>query len=347
MTEFQIQLPHLPKLPKIDLKKVIYLIIAILVVAIIVIYFLFFQSFEVYFTGKYLTKANNYPKAALQELKAVYLQLMIISLAIFFVSFLFGLILYKIVRKPLDEFKYAMRQVIDGDFEMRMPVKGLSEFAALYDDFNTMIKCCRKKITLTNYVSDSTAKMIEVLKTGEITTQPRRKLLTILFTDVRGFTTYAEQHDPIEVVQTINELLAIQVDIIKKNSGDILKFVGDEIMAEFPEPGLAFKSAVEIQQKVAVFNKKREEPLHLGIGINYGEAVVGAIGSGNCFDWTTIGHTVNLGRRLCGAAAPGEIYISDAVYQQLKTKRKFTNTSLKVKGLSKKVDVYYIKDKDL
>jgi adenylate cyclase len=273
--------------------------------------------------------------------------LVILSLGLFFASFLFAYILYKIVLHPFNELKYAMRQVTGGDFEYHLPVKGLTEVANLYDDFNIMIKFCRKKIALKHYVSDSTAKMVEVLKTGEITTQPSRKVITMLFTDVRGFTSYAEQHDPFDVVKTINDILAIQVEIIKKNLGDILKFVGDEIMAEFPDPSLAFKSAVEIQQKVAVFNKKREEPLHLGIGINYGEAVVGAIGSGNHYDWTTIGHTVNLARRLCSAAAPGEIYIAEAVFQQIRTRRKFEHTSIKVKGISKKVKAYFIKDKNL
>ena len=86
-----------------------------------------------------------------------------------------------------------------------------------------------------------------------------------------------------------------------------IQMYGDEIMVEFPTPSLAFKAASEIQKKLQSFNNRREIPLEVGIGINFGEAIVGAIGSGAQYDWTMIGHTVNVARRLCAAAEKGEI----------------------------------------
>jgi class 3 adenylate cyclase len=182
--------------------------------------------------------------------------------------------------------------------------------------------------------------MVEGLKTGEISIQPRRKLVTVFFSDVRGFTSYAEEHDPLMVINTINEIFYIQVNIINKNFGDIDKFIGDEIMVEFPSPSLAFKSALEIQKKISSYNKRRKDVLQVGIGINFGEAVVGAVGSGDKYDWTMIGNTVNIGRRLCGAADPDCIVVSAPVYEKLKTKRSCREIDIKVKGISKKVTAY-------
>lgn len=331
---------------KIDLKKVFYFSAALLILVSIIVFFIFFLSVR----GMFITKYFPNPKAgsAQVSVRGVYDDfwnwtaiLAIISIGLFILSFVYSLIAYSLfIRKPYAVIKTGLRSVKDGDFETRLPVKGLAETALLIEEFNAMVKACQKKISIKHYVSGSTEKMLERLDSGEITTQPRRKLVTIFFSDVREFTSFSEQHDPLVVITTINEIFDIQVAAIRRNAGDIDKFIGDEIMVEFPSAQAAFKAADEIQSKIAAFNRKRRFPLEVGIGINFGEAVVGAIGSGGQFSWTTVGHTVNVARRLCGMAQAGEIVISGSVFEKLKTKRQCDESDIKVKGISKAVHVY-------
>jgi class 3 adenylate cyclase len=332
------------------MKKVLYFSAAILVLLIISSYFIFGYYLEKHIIKQYLPEAKSDAVSisrskALKDLMNTNMLFVLVSIIIFILSFLFPIITYIIfIKRPFFHLKLGFQKVKEGDFDTRLPVKGFNEVASLFDNFNNMVKACRKKISIKHYVSGSTEQMVEVLRTGEITIQPRRKLVTVLFSDVRGFTTYAEQNDPLMVINTINEIFGIQVQCINKNSGDIDKFIGDEIMVQFPSPSCAFKCALEIQNKISSFNKKRKDVLKVGIGINYGVAVVGAVGSGEKYDFTMIGNTVNMGRRLCSAAEPGTIVVSESAYEKLKTKRSFRETDIKVKGISKKVTAYIFED---
>jgi class 3 adenylate cyclase len=344
-SRFSQGVPRLMKV-KIDLKKVFYFSAALLILIAIAVFFIFFLSVRGIFLDKYFP--NSKAGSAVVSVRDVYddfwtwtMILAVSCIGLFILSFIYSLITYSLfIRKPYTIIKKGLKCVKDGDFETRLPVKGLAETALLIEEFNAMVKACQKKISIKHYVSDSTEKMLEHLDSGEITTQPRRKLVTIFFSDVRDFTSFSEQHDPLVVINTINELFDIQVAAIRRNAGDIDKFIGDEIMVEFPSPSAAFKAADEIQSKIAVYNRKRRFPLDVGIGVNFGEAVVGAIGSGGQFNWTTIGHTVNVARRLCGMAEPGEIVVSGSVYEKLKTKRACEESDIRVKGISKAVHVY-------
>jgi len=331
---------------KTDLKKVYYFSAVFLTLLIVLVYFIFFVNVENYIIQKYLPASSPDPvsvkkSSMILDFRSIDLYLYGISLVLFILPVVFSLITYNLyIKKPTMELRAGIRSVKEGDFETRITEKGFKEMILLFEDFNNMVKACQKQIAIKHYVSGSTQKMVEHLNTGEITTQPRRKLVTILFSDVRDFTTFSEVNDPLVVISTINEVFDIQVAAIKRNSGDIDKFIGDEIMVEFPSPSLAFKAAQEIQARMQSYNKKRGNPLFVGIGINYGEAIVGAIGSGEQFDWTTIGHTVNIARRLCSAAEPGHIVISGGVYEKLKIKRECKETEIRVKGVNKAVKTF-------
>jgi adenylate cyclase len=337
---------------KLDLKKAYYFSAVLLTLLAIAVYFVFFLSIEGAFIGKYLS--NSKSGTAIVSIKDFYqdllnwiLILVFMSLGVFVLSFVYSFITHSLyIKRPHAVLQNGFKSVKEGDFETRLPVKGLAETAALFEEFNSMVKACQKKISIKHYVSGSTEKMLEHLNAGEITTQPRRKLTTIFFSDVRAFTAFSERNDPLVVINTINEIFDIQVAAIKRNAGDIDKFIGDEIMVEFPSPSAAFKAADEIQAKIAVYNRKRRFPLEVGIGVNFGEAVVGAIGAGDQFNWTTIGHTVNVARRLCGAAEPGDIVVSASVYEKLKIKRSCEESDIKVKGVSKPVHAYTVRCRD-
>ena len=334
---------------KLDLKKAYYFGVVLLILLAIAAYFVFFLTVGGAFIVKYLPNskagtANVSIKDFYQDLLNWTLILVFLSLGIFVLPFVYSLVTYSVfINRPHAVLKRGFKSVKEGDFETRLAVKGLSETAALFEEFNSMVKACQKKISIKHYVSGSTEKMLEHLNSGEITTQPRRKLTTIFFSDVRDFTTFSEQNDPLVVINTINEIFDIQVAAVQRNSGDIDKFIGDEIMVEFPSPSAAFKAADEIQAKIASYNRKRRFPLAVGIGINFGEAVVGAVGAGDQFNWTTIGHTVNVARRLCGVAEAGSIVVSESAYEKLKIKRACERSAIKVKGVSRPVHAYVIR----
>ncbi len=183
-----------------------------------------------------------------------------------------------------------------------------------------------------------------------------RRKLTVIFSDVRGFTNFSESHQPEEVVAMLNEILSEQVKVVFKYGGTLDKFVGDELMAFFGAPGnthikdhalFAVRTSVEIQAKVKVLQQTwtahQKESLSIGIGINSGDMVVGNMGSAERMDYTVIGDNVNLAARLCSAAGKGEIIVSEATYEQVKLEVKAEKLEpISVKGKAKPISIYRI-----
>jgi len=137
-----------------------------------------------------------------------------------------------------------------------------------------------------------------------------RKEITVLFSDVRSFTTFSENHEPEEVVTALNEFLSAMTEVIMEWDGTLDKFVGDEIMAFWGAPvaqenhaELAVRCALGMMKRLSELQQKWQEEgrqlLDIGIGINTGEMVVGNIGSeSKKMDYTVIGDAVNLGARV-------------------------------------------------
>jgi adenylate cyclase len=136
--------------------------------------------------------------------------------------------------------------------------------------------------------------------------------MTVLFSDVRGFTSYAESVPAEAVVELLNRVLEAQAEVVQRHGGDIDKFVGDELMAVFTgddAPVRAARCGVEMVE--AVDSARRPgETVAVGVGITSGEVIYGPIGSRSRMDFTVIGDVVNTGARLCGAASPGQVLIA-------------------------------------
>ena len=178
--------------------------------------------------------------------------------------------------------------------------------------------------------------------------------VTILFSDIRGFTSMSENMSPENVVSTLNEYFSDMIDIVFKYNGTLDKIIGDELMIVYGAPisaeddtQRAVATAVEMQKQIIRLNKKRrkrkEIPISAGIGINRGIVVSGNIGSRDMMDYTVIGDTVNLGARLCSAAGPGEILVSSTVWKETPKHYSYKKLEpIKVKGKKNKVSVYLI-----
>jgi adenylate cyclase len=181
--------------------------------------------------------------------------------------------------------------------------------------------------------------------------------VTVMFADIRGFTTMSETMEPGRVVEILNEYFTRVTDVIFDNGGTLDKYIGDAVMAVFGAPiskgndaAAAVNSAMQIQRLLIELNRDaatREWPeLRVGIGINTGNAIAGNIGSPRRLDYTVVGDAVNTAQRLMTNAAGGQILISESTARKLGKSGKTIDLErlpeLKVKGRSEAVPVFRV-----
>ena len=196
----------------------------------------------------------------------------------------------------------------------------------------------------------------EVAKQGnyELKLGGQKKDIAVLFVDIRGFTPMSESLQPEQVVEILNEYLALTTGAIFKNGGTLDKFIGDATMAVFNSPfdldDYVFR-AVCTAWDIAAGSKKIEKmfverfgkTVSYGIGVNCGDAVIGNIGCDFRMDYTAIGDTVNTAARLESNAKAGQILISEYVYERVKERVQVNEIGeIPLKGKSKGVMVYEV-----
>ncbi|MBN1850272.1 MAG: adenylate/guanylate cyclase domain-containing protein [Deltaproteobacteria bacterium] len=213
----------------------------------------------------------------------------------------------------------------------------------------------RKKIrsAFSYYVSSSVAN--EMLKSPEkLKLGGDKKDLSVLFSDIRGFTTISEGLTPEELVHLLNEYLTVMTDIVFKYDGTLDKYMGDAIMAIYgapvdkpDHPSRACNSALDMMENLKKLNEKwiREgkKPLDIGIGINTGMMMVGNMGSAQRFDYTVMGDAVNLGSRLEGTnkVYNTHILISESTHERVKNEFVCMELdSVRVKGKNLPVNIF-------
>jgi PAS domain S-box-containing protein len=182
-----------------------------------------------------------------------------------------------------------------------------------------------------------------------------REVVTILFADIRGFTSYSERHNPEQVVETINRYYAHITRLIRENDGIVDKYEGDAVMAHYGTPlrplvdhaWKAVLTAWQSQQAIRAYHEtvSPEDRLHLKFGINTGEAIAGNVGGQEQMDYTLIGDAVNLSRRLQENATGDQILLGKETYEMVKD-RVIVNelAPLQVKGREALVHVYEVVD---
>ncbi|MDB6155104.1 MAG: putative adenylate/guanylate cyclase [Chthoniobacteraceae bacterium] len=168
----------------------------------------------------------------------------------------------------------------------------------------------RIKSTMSRYMSKEVAD--QLLQSGETVLGGQVQRVSILFSDIRDFTTVSEAIGARETVSMLNEYFAEMVDVIFRHSGILDKYIGDAIMALFGAPFHGAQDAdnavrvandmiVTLRALNAVRTASGHRPIDIGVGVNTGEAVVGSIGSPKRMEYTAIGDSVNLASRLEGA----------------------------------------------
>ena len=174
---------------------------------------------------------------------------------------------------------------------------------------------------------------------------------TVLFTDIRGFTSYSEEKEPEEIVEALNESFEIVSNVIIEYGGYIDKFIGDAVMGIFGVPiyyedhaEKAVRASIDMQKKLLEASKNGNSLLAaIGIGINSGPVVSGNLGSQTKMEYTVIGGTVNLASRLNGLAGSGEVVVSKNIYEKLGDMIEVEALApTKVKGISEMVESFKV-----
>ncbi len=266
------------------------------------------------------------------------------------------------VSDPLEKIKDAVVRIGRGEFGVNVDIHTKDEFGQVADAINEMTRGLKErellKTSLANYVSAEVANSI--LSSGALPTiTGSRCKITVLFSDIRNFTTLSESREPEEVVALLNEYFERMIDIIFRHQGMLDKFIGDGILCIFgapiddPQQELhAVQAAFEMQEAVIKLRDKwgieKSIDFRVGIGIHTGPAIVGNIGSSERMEYTAIGDTVNLASRLESASKDlkASIVISDTTYEAVSDKYCFEEGgSITVKGRNAPVKVYAVNRK--
>jgi adenylate cyclase len=190
---------------------------------------------------------------------------------------------------------------------------------------------------------------------GAIRLGGERRAVTVLFSDIRGFTAMAESMGPDAVARFLSEYFSEMVEVIFEHGGTLDKFIGDAIMALWgapiahsDDPDRALDAAIAMQKAIEELNRgwtaSGRPEIGVGIGLSHGEVFAGNIGSHRRLEYTVLGDAVNVAARLCAEAGPGEILVSEAL---LGVVRKHVDheylPELGLKGKSQVVQVYRLK----
>ncbi len=293
-------------------------------------------------------------------------------------ALLLGFILSWSFIRPVRTIQTVLSGVISGDYSQRALVPNRDEFGALSTQLNTMaqelerlygelrelndnlqrrvdeqVNELERTRELRRYVSPQIA---ESILRGDRTVQllSTRKNLTVLFSDIRGFTPLTERMETEELIDLLNDYLSEMTDIIFRHGGTLDKYIGDGIMAFFGDPipyddhpARAVRAALEMQTRLAELKQKwfatRQEEVAIGIGIVTGYVTVGNIGSSARMEYTVIGNNVNLASRLADKAKGGQVLVVEKTLTEVRDLVDATQVDeVELEGVSRPVVVFEI-----
>ncbi|MGH7353775.1 MAG: adenylate/guanylate cyclase domain-containing protein [Candidatus Rokuibacteriota bacterium] len=242
-----------------------------------------------------------------------------------------GLLLARRLTRPIQALTVSAARVAAGDLSRALAITSRDEVGQLTRTFNEMVEGLRQRDfirdTFGRYVSPEVAKTLlespEGLRLGG-----EKREVTILMSDLRGYTRFAERGSPEQVVGVLNDYLARMADLVLSHGGTVNEFIGDAVFAIFGAPMAradhaerAAAAALAMQEAMAEINAahvaRELPPFEMGIGINSGEAVVGNIGSEQRAKYAVVGSAVNIASRVEGSTVGGQILISAATLERI------------------------------
>ncbi|MCD6224361.1 MAG: HAMP domain-containing protein [Deltaproteobacteria bacterium] len=290
------------------------------------------------------------------EISSERVSIIIMTIVVAFLSTVVAVFLGFRFSGPITKLVVATQEIGKGNYKYKIKMKRNDELGNLAIAFNKMSEDLLRK----SFMQESFGKYVGCEVLNMIMANPedawlkgRKNEATILFLDIRGFTSYSATKDPEVIVEELNEYFEIVTNIIIDYGGYIDKFIGDAVLAVFGVPihnkrhvERGVQAAVEIQKKLfkAGNNKKNKLLTSVGIGIDSGVVISGNIGTQVKMEYTVIGDSVNIASRLSGLAKSGEIVISRNVFEQV---RKLVKVDAlppqKIKGVAGKVETFKVR----
>ena len=258
--------------------------------------------------------------------------------------------------KPITDLEIAHNLPARGNVNWRLnfsPLKDSGQktqgIAIVLDDLTERKKLEAQRRLFERMVSPA---VIEQLDPNSLQLGGKRVDITVLFADIRGFTTYSEKLSPEKLVLTLNRYLAAMADAVLSQEGTIDKFMGDAIMAWFNAPIQqedhtlrAIKAALALRDAVEELYKTlpEEEHLSFGAGIHFGEAVLGLIGTEKRLEYTAISDNVNVAKRIQENSARNQILISKEAYERVINDVKvLPHVEMNLKGKTHPIGVFEV-----
>jgi class 3 adenylate cyclase len=235
--------------------------------------------------------------------EALGINVLIALAASFFVSFELVVLLSRSILRPVEDLEAATERIRQGRFDEHVPVTTADEFGELSSAFNQMVDGLAERERLREafgtYLDEEVARHII---SEEYDPEGAEVEVSLVFCDVRDFTTHAADAGPEEIVARLNELFECVVPVIARHRGHVDQFVGDGLLAVFGAPerierhaDRAVQCAVEIAR---VVNSRRPGGFEIGVGVNTGKVVAGSIGGAGRLSFSVIGDAVNLCSRV-------------------------------------------------
>lgn len=298
----------------------------------------------------------------------------LILCAVIFVIVVFPLFFRESLLRPLNALLNGVKKVNNGDLNVKVNVQVEDEIGFLSRCFNNMVKSIleaenqlrlafQHQVRLTEAYSCFVPKEFFYFLKKENVLDIKlgdhiQREMTILFSDIRSFTKLSEKMTPEQSFDFINSYLHRVGPVIRRNKGFIDKYIGDAIMALFPENAEdAVRAAIAMQREVAVYNRHQKNCRHrigivkTGVGIHIGELMLGTIGEEKRMEGTVISDAVNLASRMEGLTKlyGASIVVSSKALENIKDHRQFNYRFLdrvQVKGKEDWVDVFDLFDAD-
>ncbi len=245
---------------------------------------------------------------------AITRQIMYVGLVGFALASAGALIFGRRMTRPILKIGEIAARVGDGDFTARVEgVNSRDEIGDLASRFNRMIGQLGQRLELMKFVSHGTMSAIRAADNKGVSLGGERRSVSVVFTDIRGYTAFSEKVSPEVVIEALNRYFDVQTEVVEKYHGDVDKFIGDALVAVFEGEGKeqrAVTCSVEIIEAMAdLLGTYPEYNMNLGLGVASGEVVLGAMGARDRMDFTVLGSTVNLSARLCSNADPGQVLV--------------------------------------
>jgi class 3 adenylate cyclase len=258
-----------------------------------------------------------------------------------------AVLLAQAITEPIERVRDAMAMVADGDLTARVPVTTSDELGELAHDFNLMARGVQEREELRaafgTYVDKEVA---AIILSGQFPDEGVEVDVSIMFCDVRGFTSYAERSPAPEVVATLNRLFSAMVPVIDRHGGHVDKFIGDGLLAVFGAPEVypdhadrAVAAAMEIVQATAQLGTG----LSVAAGVNTGRVVAGSIGGGGRLNFSVIGDAVNVAARVEAATREtgDDVLVTAATAAKLQRAVPLVSRgSLPLKGKAEPLEVF-------